>query len=353
MKKRIFDKFAVLNFCFSTALMLLILPQIIYTPAFAQGKIEKNKIVVAAGSTAGFYSLPLTITDRLGYFKQAGLDVEILDFPGGTKAAQALIGGSADVVSGAYEHAIHLQPKGQILTTFVLMGAYPGLAIGLNPDKAKTYKSPKDLKGLKIGVTSPGSGTHQLINFLLVKEGLKPEDVSIIGVGSGAGAVGAMERGDIDAISNIDPVMTQVTNSGRAVIIYDLRTKAGTEAVFGAVVPSAAIYTSEAFIQKNPNTIQAFTDAMVRGLKWLKQATPEQLALVVPPEWIKVNKDFYLAAFKNQREVFSADGFISIKGAEKQLEIVRAYSAEVRAFNVDISRTYTNKFVESANKRLN
>jgi NitT/TauT family transport system substrate-binding protein len=321
--------------------------------ALAQGQLEKKKVVIAAGSTQGFYSLPLTVTDRLGLFKQAGLEVEIVEFPGGTKALQAVVGGSADVVSGAYESTIHLQPKGQYLQEFVLMGVYPGLAVGLRPDKAKTYKSPKDLKGLKIGVTAPGSGTHQLVNYLLIKDGLKAEDVSIIGVGSGAGAVSAMERGDIDAISNIDPVMTQVTNSGHAVIIVDVRTRAGSEAIFGTGLPSASLYAPEEFIKKNPNTVQALTDAMVRGLKWLSRATPEQLAEVVPPEWIKVNKEFYLAAFKNQREVFSTDGLVSPKAAQMQLEVVRQYSEEVRNAKIDLPRTYTNQFVESSLKRIN
>jgi NitT/TauT family transport system substrate-binding protein len=322
------------------------------SPTLAQPKPEKPKVVIAAGSTAGFYSLPLTVTDRLGLFKQAGLEVEIVDFPGGTKALQAVVGGSADIVSGAYEHTIHLQPKGQIFTVFVQMGVYPGLAVGLRADKAKMYKSPKDLKGLKIGVTSPGSGTHQLINYLLIKDGLKPDDVSIIGVGSGPGAVAAMESGQIDAISNIDPVMTQVANSGKAVIVVDVRTKAGTEAVFGTGLPSAALYAPEEFLARYPNTAQALADAMVKGLKWLKAATPEQLAEVVPPDWIKVNKEFYLAAFRNQREVFSADGLVSPRGAEKQLEVVREYSPEVRAFKVDLSKTYTNRFVENALKRI-
>lgn len=322
------------------------------TSSLAQGQPEKRKVVIAAGSTAGFYSLPLTVTSRLGLFKEAGLEPEIIDFPGGTKAAEAMLGGSADVVSGAYEHTIHLQARGEYLQVFVLQGIYPGFAFALKPDKAKTYRSPKDLKGLKIGVSTPGSGTNQLVNYLLAKDGLKPDDVVIVGVGTGAGAVAAMERGEIDGLANIDPIMTQVTNSGHAVVIAEARTKAGTEAIFGSALPSASLYSTEDFIRKNPNTIQALTDAMVRGLRWLHRATPEQLAEVVPPAWLKVNKEFYFAAFRNQREVFSRDGRVPPEAAVKQLEIVRSYSPRVQAANVDVSRTYTNRFVDSALTRV-
>ena len=74
----------------------------------AQGKVEKPKLAIAVGGKAAFYYLPLTISEQLGYFKAEGLDVEISDFAGGAKALQALVGGSADVVSGAYEHTINM-----------------------------------------------------------------------------------------------------------------------------------------------------------------------------------------------------------------------------------------------------
>jgi hypothetical protein len=76
-----------------------------------QGKLEKSKVSIAVGGKAAFYYLPLTIAEQLGYFKDEGLDVEISDFAGGARALQAVVGGSADVVSGAYEHTINMQAR--------------------------------------------------------------------------------------------------------------------------------------------------------------------------------------------------------------------------------------------------
>ena len=81
---------------------------------------------IAVGGKAGFYYLPLTIAERHGYFKDEGLDVEISDFAGGSKALQALVGGSVDVVSGAYEHTIDQQAKGHNMQGFVLQGTLSG-----------------------------------------------------------------------------------------------------------------------------------------------------------------------------------------------------------------------------------
>ena len=163
--------------------------------AQAQGKIEKPKVSIAVGGKAGFYYLPLTIAERLGYFKDEGLDVEISDFAGGSKALQAVVGGSADVVSGAWENTIDQQPKGLNMQGFVLMGRYPAISLGIVKSKAAAYKSPKDLKGMKIGVSAPGSSTNRLVLHMLAKDGLKGDDVSIIGVGTASGAIAAVEVG--------------------------------------------------------------------------------------------------------------------------------------------------------------
>ena len=63
-------------------------------------------------------------------------------------------------------------------------------------------------------MTAPGSSTNMFVNILLAKDGLKPDAVSIIGVGAGAGAVAIMKRGEIDAISNLDPVISMLEAGG-------------------------------------------------------------------------------------------------------------------------------------------
>src|SRR5205807_6147816 len=166
--------------CAACAALALMLP----FATHAQGKLEKPKVGIAVGGKSGFYYLPLTIAERLNYFKEEGLDVEISDFDGGSKALQAVVGGSADVVSGAWENTIDQQPKGLNMQCFVLQGRYPAISVGIAKSKAASYKSPKDLKGLKIGVSAPGSKIGRMVLHLLAKDGLKGEDVSFIGVGT-------------------------------------------------------------------------------------------------------------------------------------------------------------------------
>lgn len=315
----------------------------------AQGKLEKTKVSVAVGGKSAFYYLPLTIAERLGYFKDEGLEVEISDFEGGSKALQAVVGGSADVVSGAWENTIDQQPKGLALQGFVLQGRYPMITVGIAKAKAANYKSPKDLKGMKIGVSAPGSSTNRVVLHLLAKDGLKGDDVSIIGVGTSAGVIAAITGGQIDAVSNLDPAMAMLENMGAIVVIADTRTAKGTEAVFGSAdMPAGALYAPISFIQKNPNTVQAMTNAMVRALLWLQKATPEQVTATVPPEYLLGNKDAYIASFTKLKDAFSPEGSFTETGAQNTLRYLAAFNPAVKPADIKLAQTFDNSYVQKA-----
>jgi NitT/TauT family transport system substrate-binding protein len=120
---------------------------------FAQAKLERTKLTIAVGGKAAFYYLPLTITEQLGYFKAEGLDVEIADFAGGARALQAVVGGSADVCSGAYEHTINLQAKNQVFQAFVLQGRAPQIAVGVSTKNMAGYANVARISGARRSVS--------------------------------------------------------------------------------------------------------------------------------------------------------------------------------------------------------
>ena len=317
--------------------------------AQAQGKPEKPKVSIAVGGKPAFYYLPLTIAEQLGYFKDEGLEVEISDFDGGSKALQAVVGGSADVVSGAWENTIDQQPKGLQLQGFVLQGRYPMICFGIAKAKAASYKSPKDLKGMKIGVSAPGSSTNRMVLHLLAKDGLKGDDVSIIGVGTSAGVIAAITNGQVDAVSNLDPAIAILENMGAIVLVAETRTAKGTEAVFGSAdMPAGALYAPISFIQKNPNTVQALTNAMVRALLWLQKATPEQVVATVPPEYLLGNKEAYLASYLKLKDAFSPDGTFTDAGAQNTLKYLAAFNAAIKPAEIKLGPTFDNSYAQKA-----
>jgi NitT/TauT family transport system substrate-binding protein len=318
--------------------------------AFAQ--LEKRDVHIAVGGKSAFYYLPLTIAEQLGYFKDEGLEVKISDFAGGSQALRAVVGGSAEVVSGAYEHTISLQGKKQYFTAFVLQGRLPQIALGVSKSKATGFKSFKDLKGMKIGVSAPGSSTHNLVKQLLTKAGLDPnKDVSIVGAGIGAGAIAAMKSGQIDAISNVDPVMTKLELDGDVRIVADTRSVKGTQEVWGAPLPAGCLYAPEQFLKKYPNVAQALATAIVRADMWIARASATDIAKVVPESFLLGDRALYLFSYDKVKEAISPDGLISDAGARATLAALREFDPGVKSAQIELARTYTNEFAKKANAK--
>jgi len=310
--------------------------------------LEKAKVTLAVGGKNLLYYLPLTIAEQLGYFKAEGLEVTIVDFAGGAKALQAVVGGSADVVSGAFEHTINMQSKGQFLRAFVLQGATPQIVLGVNPKTMPNYKTLTDLKGKKVGVSAPGSSTNVMLNFALAKVGLKPTDVSVIGVGTGSGAVAAMRSGQIDAMSNLDPVITLLQRSGDLKIVSDTRRVAESEKVFGGPMPAGCLYAPQAFIDKNPNTTQALANAIVRANKWIQAAGAADIIKAVPESYLLGDRAVYIDAFLAAKSALSPDGMIPEKGAQTALRALVSVDAKLADAKLDLNAVYTNAFVKKA-----
>jgi len=317
-------------------------------PALAQAKPEKSKVTLGVGGKPLLYYLPLTIAERKGYFKEEGLDVEINDFGGGAKSLQALIGGSVDVVTGAYEHTIRMQAKGQDVRAITELGRFPAIVIAVKKDKAGQVKSAADFKGLKIGVTAPGSSTALTAQYAMVKAGLKPSDAAIIGIGSGASGVAAMQKGEIDVISHLDPVIAKLEADGDIVVLIDTRTEAGTRALFGGSNPAATLYSKKDFIDANPGTTQALVNAFMKSLKWLQTAKPQDVADTVPPEYHLGDKALYLKAVQNSLESYSRTGIVPAEGMASVMDMLKQLDPELKDAKVDLAATFDDRFVKKA-----
>ncbi|TFY99313.1 transporter substrate-binding domain-containing protein [Ramlibacter henchirensis] len=318
----------------------------------AQARLEKARVVIAVGGKAAFYYLPLTIAEQLGYFRAEGLDVEIVDHASGPRALQALVAGSADVINGAYEHTINMQSRNHFVQSFVLMGRAPQIAVGVSTKSVPHYRAPADLRGRKIGVSAPGSSTNMVANLVLSRAGVKAHEVSYVGVGTSMGALSALRSGQIDAMSNTDPVMTMLEQRGEVKIISDTRTLKGTQDVFGGPMPAACFYANAEFVQKNPNTCQAMANAVVHALKWLQHAGPSDIIKTVPDAYLLGDRALYLASFNKVREAISLDGMLPEDGARTALRAVADFEAGIRPEKIDLARTYTNEFARRAKEKF-
>ncbi len=116
---------------------------------------------------------------------------------GGTKAIEALLGGSVDVAAASMSDAVQLAIEGRDVRGFLLLYTRPTAALAVTPSLSSTMRTVRDLKGRTIGVSAPGSARS--VYALLVSNGLSPDAVDTVSVGMSASSVAALEHGSVDA----------------------------------------------------------------------------------------------------------------------------------------------------------
>src|SRR4051794_5195580 len=312
----------------------------------------KTKVSVAVGGAGCLCYLPTVLAKQLGEYDKAGLDIELINFKGGSQALQAVIGGSADVVSGYYDHCVNLAAKGQSLVAFVVYDRFPGMVLAVSPE-SKDIKSIKDLAGKAVGVSAPGSSTDFFLKYLLAKNGLDPASASTIGIGLDATAVAAMEHGKVNAAVMLDPAATLLQSKFKDLkTLSDTRTQKDTLEVFGGEYPGGALYTRADWIAKNEATVQKLTIAILGTLKWIHAHSAEEIMAKMPEDLVGPDKALYVAALKNMIPMYSTTGKMDPKGAEAVLAVFSQSVPEIAKANIDLSKTYPNRFVEAAAKGM-
>jgi NitT/TauT family transport system substrate-binding protein len=239
------------------------------------------------------------------------------------------------------------------MQAIVVYDRYPGFALVVSPAHTAAIKSIKDLAGKKVGVSAPGSSTDFFLKYMLAKNGVDPNSIGVVGIGLEATAVSAMERGLVEAAIMLDPAITLLQSKFKDLkILSDTRTQKDTLAVFGGEYPGGALYTRADWIDKHEKESQALATAIVSTLKFIHSHTPEEIMAKMPDELTGQDKALYLAALKNTIPMYSTTGRMDPKGAEAVLAVFSQSVPEIARANIDLSKTYTNRFVDLANARL-
>ena len=314
--------------------------------ATASSKPEKSSLKIGVGGQGQIIYMPLTLADQLGYFKDEGLTVDIQDLKGGADALQAMIGGSTDLTMGFYEHTIRTQTQGKPIEMITTFDLYPGLVmfVGKSHPDAKDIK---DLNGLKIGITSAGSSTEEMVRYLYKKNGLDPLSAQTVAVGTGGPAVTALKNGVVDALVTVEPAASTIEKGSDGRVLYDTRTEQGTHDVFGGPWPAGGFYAPTDFVQQNPRTAQALARVGVRTLQYIKSHPAEDIAGKLPSQIFYPDGDqaFFAQVLKANMAMFSPDGKMPDGGPQNVLETLKAADPQTDWSKVDLSKTFTNDFV--------
>ncbi|MFM1652205.1 ABC transporter substrate-binding protein [Brevibacillus sp. B_LB10_24] len=313
----------------------------------APEKLPKVNIMV--GGLEKIIYLPAKLTENLGYFKEEGLEVELTSQASGVNAEQALIAGEVQGVVGFYDHTIDMQAKGKNLQEVVQLARNPGARLMVSNKKKDEIKTLADLKGRNIGITSPGASSHFLVNYFVTKGGNSTQDYVPLAVGGGGTVIAAMEQGQVDVVWATQPTTNLLEAKGLASTFVDLESKEGTEQALGGLYPASSLYMSADYVEKNPEVVQRLANAFVKTLKYINTHSAEEIAEQLPKEYYAGDKDNYVKALKSSLPMFTEDGKMPEGAPEKALEILTGFNPKLKEANIDLSKTFTNEFVDKAN----
>src|SRR4051812_29631778 len=307
-----------------------------------QGSLQEIRLAIHQDFVA---SLPLRVAQRLGYFKAAGLAVDMSEVAGGTKALQALLGGSVNVATASMTDAVQLALEGRNVRGFLLLYTRPTVALAVAPSRSSVIRTIHDLKGRTVGVSAPGSASHQILNFLLVANGLPPDAVSTVSVGMSAGSVAALEHGSVDAVVLLASAISAFEKRHpRQAFLVDLRTPSGAQQVFGSeVFPSLGLLAEDRWLRANPDTARRLVRAVTRAMQWIRDHDAEQVRDMVP-DALRTTPEADILAIRQLQQVLSADGLMPVGSAEMIAKFVAASNPKFRAKPIDVARIYTNEF---------
>jgi len=314
--------------------------------SLSQAAQAADKITIMVGGVEKQIYLPAKLAEQLGYFKDEGVEVEILTEPAGVDAENEMLSGAVQGVVGFYDHCVDLQSKGKIVESVVQFSQAPG-EVEIVSTKHPEIKSAADFKGKSLGVTGLGSSTNFLTQFLATKSGLQISDITSVPVGAGNTFIAAMEQDKIQAGMTTEPTISRLLKSGVGAVLIDMRTVEGTKAVLGGTYPAASLYMQTEWVNAHKDITQKMANAFVKTLKFINTHTAAEIADKMPADYYVGDKDGYIAALTAGKAMFTPDGHMPATGPETVLAVL-SYKESMKGKTIDLAKTFTSEFVDAA-----
>lgn len=308
----------------------------------------KTHLKIMVGGLSKQIYLPNMLTKQLGYFDEQGLDVTLIDEASGQSSEDSVLAGQVEAGSGSYNHTIELQAKGKSMTEVVQLDVAPGEAEVVSTKVAGSIHSVADLKGKNLGITELGSGTQTLTTALLAKAGIAANQVHFIPVGAGDTFIAAMKQGRIDAGMTTEPTISRLIQSGDGKMLVDMLSPEKTQAALGGNYPFICIFMNTDYVNSHHDVVQKLVNAYVKTLKWIHTHSAQEIADKMPADYYAGNKQLYLTALRNQMGIYSPDGKMPADGPQAVLTIEKQSNTDVKGAQIDLSKTFTNQFADSA-----
>jgi NitT/TauT family transport system substrate-binding protein len=301
------------------------------------------RIVTYSGTAEVF---PVYLCSALGHFHREGVETSIEGLGGGSKAVEALVGGSADAVFGTYSQTVQMAMRGRSLRS-VFVSLITGTAmLAASPSQAERIRRVEDLKGATVGVAGFGGPSQAILAYILQRHGLSVQDVKLIAYGTGPTVIAAIERSKVDAgvvAGSAYDLLRRRTPGVR--VLADPRTREGMKSVYGfEAYAGYCLYSTADWISRNAEMVRRMVRAMRKTHAWIQAHSAEEVLERLPAEFHSDNKEVDLDTLRSLMAGLSREGKMPV-GAPENVLSVMSESTEGTP-KVDLAATWTNEFVE-------
>ena len=298
-------------------------------------------------SRDGIAWLPIYSAQSLGYYKDERLTVSISDVAGLSKGMEALLGGSVEVAGSTPTLTVQVAAEGRPVRTFLSFYTRPSMALVVAPRAGADIRSISDLRGRHVGVSSPGSPSHLMVNYALVSNGVAPDQVSTVPIAAGAASIAALEHGQVDAAALVGSAITVMEQRYPDLrMLVDLRTAEGAEKAFGSsTFPSGTLDATAEWLKNNDEAAHRFVRATLKGMQWLRSHSPEDARAHIPEALRSIDASSDVAAIRVAQRNLSLDGATAADGFEFARRVVAVANEKVRSTPSGLSNLFTNEFV--------
>lgn len=312
--------------------------------------VGRPRVVLAVDGIEQTRNLPVLVAERLGYFRDEGLTVTLIDAPADPTPSQLVADGRADGAVAFYHHTFMNQVEDHAITrAVVIMGATPQLKLIVASRLKGAVRGVADLKGRRIYVGGSNSGKTTTMNWLAGRAGFGPKDYTSLPLAPRDAMARALTDGSADAIVAHEPDAGFYLASGAGYELLDLTSVTGTRASLGTIYPSTALYLPKTFIAAHPAVTQQLVNACLRAVRYITGHSAEEIAGVLPARTGGPSRAAYLRLLAEDKAAFATDGRMVPEAARAQLAAMAALAPKYRAVKLD--ETWTNAFVDRAGVR--
>lgn len=305
-------------------------------------KVRLNEVVRSV-----FYA-PMYVAINEGIFEKEGIEIDLSTGQGADKTMQQVLSKSADIGFCGPEQVIYIynQKREDYPVLFAQLTQSDGsFLVGRKKEENFKWES---LKGKKIIGGRPGGMPEMALEYVLKNHGINPKsDVDLITNIAFTATAGAFKSGTGDYAALFEPTASMLEKENAGHIVASIGESAGN-------IPYTCYFSTKSYMEKNPETIQKFTNAIYKAQKWIDKHTEEEIAKSIISFFPGAKEDILVDVIKNYKKINSFANTPTLKeeNLNKLMDIIQSYDKELIPTRPEFNKIVNTKFSKEAEKNI-